>query len=149
MANGHGGKRTPAHPAPVSGPGALSRRTDGGPADRQAMRDLPNAAYGEQKANREIQAGADMAGPSASPVPPAQAIIPLGDPTNRPNEPVTAGNPYGPGIGPQAAGVDQRTPDQKDAAALQSFLPALEFMAQLPDASPSTIDLLRRIKGSL
>jgi hypothetical protein len=29
MANGHGGPRTPANPAPVSGPGALSKRTDG------------------------------------------------------------------------------------------------------------------------
>ena len=27
----HGGKRTPGNPAPVSGPGQLSQRTDGGP----------------------------------------------------------------------------------------------------------------------
>ena len=32
----HGGKRTPGNPAPVSGPGQLSQRTDGGP---QRLRD--------------------------------------------------------------------------------------------------------------
>ena len=30
MANGRGGYRQPSNPAPVSGPGALSKRTDGG-----------------------------------------------------------------------------------------------------------------------
>ena len=37
MAEQHGGKRTPRNPAPVSGPGRLSRRTDGGPAQVNAQ----------------------------------------------------------------------------------------------------------------
>lgn len=141
MANGHGGPRTPAHPAPVSGPGQLSARTDGGPSDRQAMRDIPNAGYGEQKAMSEIQGGAPMAA--------APQAIPLGAPTMRPDEPVTAGNPLGAGVGPEAAGVDTRSTLQQDAAALKNFLPALEFMANMPDASGSTRALIRRIRGSL
>lgn len=143
MADGHGGYRKPNHPAPASGPGAMSQRTDGGPSDRQAMRDIPNAAYGEQKAMTEIQGGAPMA---AAPMPQA---IPLGAPTNRPDEPVTAGNPYGAGVGPEAAGVDVRTPTQQDAAALKSFLPALAFLANQPDAAPSTRALVRRIQANL
>lgn len=141
--SGRGGYQAPAHPAPTSAPGALSQRTDGGPADRQAMRDLPNAKYGEQKANLEMQGGAPMAGM------PSPQAIPLGAPTNHPDEPVTAGSPMGAGVGPEAAGIDQRTLVEKDAEVLKSFLPALEFMAQMPDASPSTVDLLRRIKGNL
>ena len=42
MADGHGGYRRPTNPSPVSGPGALSRRTDG----QQPTQDLPNAKYG-------------------------------------------------------------------------------------------------------
>jgi hypothetical protein len=40
-----GGYQKPSKPASVSGPGKLSRRTDGGPA--QKLRDIPDAKYGE------------------------------------------------------------------------------------------------------
>lgn len=137
---GKGGYQAPANPAAVSGPGALSQRTDGRPGDKQAMRDIPDAAYGEQKAMQEIQGGAAMAAmPQA---------IPLGAPSQRPNEPVTAGNPLGPGVGPEGAGIDMRSTVQKDAAALAQFLPLLEFAAQLPDATESTRAILRRLKGA-
>ena len=36
MPNGHGGYRKPEHPAPASGPGRLSKRTDGGPGQKLA-----------------------------------------------------------------------------------------------------------------
>lgn len=139
----HGGYRRPKHPAAVSGPGANSQRTDGGPSDRQAMRDIPDAKYGEQKDMGEIQAGAPMA---AAPLPQA---IPLGAPTNRPDEPVTAGNPLGEGIGPEAAGIDTRSLQQKDADALKGFLPLLEFMANRPGASPSSRVFVRTLKRNL
>ena len=60
MAEQHGGKRTPRNPAPVSGPGKLSRRTDGGPAQVNAQ--MTGMAYGENKDFMEIQEGANMAG---------------------------------------------------------------------------------------
>lgn len=143
----HGGRRTPAHPAAVSGPGALSARTDGGPADTQAMQSLPNAGYGEAKAFDEIQSGAPAAG---NPVPSqAPQAIPMGAPTQRPDEPVTAGNPMGEGVGPQAAGIEMRSMDQQDAASLAQQLPMLEYIANMPNASPSTRALVRRIKGNI
>lgn len=120
----------------------MSQRTDGGPGDRQPMRDIPDAKYGEQKAMQEIQGGAAMAGS------PMSQVIPLGAPSTRPEEPVTAGNPLGPGVGPEAAGVDTRSTVQKDAVALAQFLPLLEFAAQLPDATESTRAILRRLKGA-
>lgn len=140
----HGGPRTPSNPAPVSGPGALSRRTDGGPGSTQPQQVMPNAAHGEAQEFEDIQSGADMAG-GAVPLPTA---IPLGAPTQRPNEPVTAGSPVGPGVGPMAAGIEMRSMEQQDADAMKKWLPFLEFMANQPDASPSTRAYVRRIKGS-
>lgn len=123
-----GGPRTPANPAPVSGPGALSQRTDGGPG--QAMRDLPDAAYGEQADFQEIQAGAPMAAdpmmdprmapPSASP-PPG-----LMGPTQRPNEPLMQGAPMGEGSNVLMGQTDMFNDDM---ILLQKYLPAMRSMA--------------------
>ena len=104
MANGHGGYRKPSNPAPVSGPGSLSRRTDGGP--QQVAADLPNAKYGEGGQFAEIQTGApmsatpgaeDLGGAVATPMAPP---TPLTEPTERPDEPISWGASFGPGPGP-------------------------------------------------
>ena len=111
----HGGYRTPSNPAPVSGPGSLSQRTDGGP--RQVQAEMSGMPYGENQEFEAIQAAAPMkAAPSASP-PRArqrkatqagrQATTPLFSATQRPEEPVTSGAPFGPGSNAQPA---QRTP---------------------------------------
>jgi hypothetical protein len=61
-----GGPRTPENPAPVSGPGRLSQRTDGG----QPIRVPSGMNYGEAGRLREIQQSAPMeqnpVGPPAS-----------------------------------------------------------------------------------
>lgn len=90
---GHGGPRQPANPAAVSGPGALSRRTDGGAGSKtQPVRVPSGGKYGERKAAEEQQAAAPMAagGPPApgggavtgAPPSPGGAF----GPTQRPNE---------------------------------------------------------------
>jgi hypothetical protein len=106
MANGHGGKRTPANPAPVSGPGALSRRTDGQPAMR-----VTGMPYGENADFYDLQQQAPMSRTSVAPRGSAQggtasstaSVVPLFDATQRPNEPVTSGAVLGPGPGPAPA----------------------------------------------
>jgi len=97
-----GGYRQPSNPAPVSGPGALSRRTDGGPMDgmtppapTQGAKYMPGMGYGKG-GNMQQQQGAPLAGAPTPPVPPA---VPLAAPTMRPNEPVTTGINSGPGAG--------------------------------------------------
>lgn len=95
-----GGYRKPNNPAPVSGPGALSRRTDGGPI--QAAKYIPaNGKYGEAKALQEMQSGAPMQGNPVPSMPtpnvPMEPLTPLTAPTERPNEPITSGMPFGPG----------------------------------------------------
>lgn len=114
MADGHGGMRTPAKPAPVSGPGKYARRTDGGPA--QVLSAAPDQDYGQMKAQLDAQRVAPMAG--TAPMPPAaptgtpdQGAAPsapayqggaFNAPSSRPNEPVTAGVDIGPGPGSSA-----------------------------------------------
>ena len=99
-----GGYRKPNNPAPVSGPGKLSRRTDGGPGSKQAMKEIRTGKYGESKQLMEQQQGAPMAG-SPAPTPAVEApaqrrgpkVTPLFAPTERPSEPVTSGLPFGEG----------------------------------------------------
>lgn len=107
MANGHGGDRVPANPAPVSGPGAMSQRTDG-----QAARYMSGGPYGEGQEMMDLQTSAPMAKAPAMPRPRAGrstqqavsdgmgSVTPLFAPTERPDEPITAGAPFGPGPGP-------------------------------------------------
>ena len=106
MANGHGGMRTPSNPAPVSGPGALSQRTDGQPAryasgmpygDGQDFYDMQTAAPMAETDN--AAAGVRRARQSQPRMVEEQAT-PLFSPTQRPEEPVTSGAVLGPGPGP-------------------------------------------------
>lgn len=120
---------TPSNPAPVSGPGALARRTDGGPADKQPIRSLPDAEYGANKEFREIQQGAPLY--EQSPPPPAPPG--LFDPTQFPDEPVTSGIASGPGSGP----LPQLQPDiNADVALIRNYLPSLRKAAGMVNAPP-------------
>lgn len=103
-----GGYREPSNPAPVSGPGALSRRTDGGPV--QGKKYIPaNGQYGEAKALNQMQSAAPMQGNPVPKVPtpnvPMEPITPLNAPTQRPDEPVTSGMPFGPGSNVPTVGM--------------------------------------------
>lgn len=101
--DGRGGARTPAKPAAVSGPGALSKRTDGGAG--QAVRPTPAASYGDRAASIAQQQAAPLRSGGAE-TPPPMAAGPVGAPgpnmdvfrpTERPGEPLTAGVPIGAG----------------------------------------------------
>jgi len=108
-----GGYRQPNNPAPVSGPGALSARTDGGATEgmTQPQQNYSGFAYGENKSLAEQQSGAGMAG---NPFPMA-GITQLTAPTERPNEAVTSGINYGEGAGTEAMrGMPNQTPSLVD-----------------------------------
>lgn len=149
-----GGYQKPRKPAPASGPGKYSRRTDGGP---QAARDLPNPEYGEGKDFKEAQRSAPMAGapaqPTASDMPPPQSVetIPFDAPSLRPDEPVTAGAERGPGPGLASLGLTP--PDQQmnadDIAAIRTYLPVFEWMASQPTSNASTRAFVRAIRSRL
>ena len=150
MSNGHGGARTPANPAPVSGPGSLSRRTDG----KQPIRDVTGLAYGQGQEFHDLQSSAPMeaaatANPSRVPAADSAAAsitppTPLGAPTEFPNEPVTAGSPFGAGPGPEVLPSD---PDQY--ANLRKQMPMLLKLADLPSTSDATRQVIRYLRGIL
>jgi hypothetical protein len=150
--SGRGGYQKPRNPAPVSGPGALSRRTDGGPA--QALRDLPDAKYGENAEFRSVESGAPMAqapSPHASggaPTSPPEAPFshPMGEPpaplsggTINPDEPVTTGIPLGPGATsvPMPSGPSQVQTARSilQAAAANGGSAAAALLARLENGS--------------
>ena len=110
-----------------SGPGKFSKRTD-----RQAPKQLPNAAYGEQQQFQADQAGAPMAkAPN-----PMEDVIPLGAPTRRPDEPVTAGVDSGPGPGREILGL--KTPTDTTLDDLTKLSQYMPLMMQYADSPQST-----------
>jgi hypothetical protein len=140
-----GGYRKPANPAAVSGPGSLSRRTDGGPI--QGAKEIPGGGkYGERKALADMQSGAPMQGNPVPTVPaptvatePRQPLTNLFAPTERPDEPVTAGAPVGAGRTPQPVGR---------YAMIEKYMPELEALASQPDAPDSFKIFMGLIKTS-
>lgn len=140
---GKGGYQAPNNPAPVSGPGALSQRTDGGPADTQAAQYVSGLPYGEGQAMMNMQQAAPMAAAQA-PAP----IVPLHAPSQRPNEPVTAGANAGPGPDMSSLGLGQRdiAADTNFTAALASYMPALMHIASQSKTSPETRNIIRQLR---
>jgi hypothetical protein len=96
--------------AGVSGPGKFSKRTDG--------LNFQSDAYGAGVENAANKAGAPLARtPDVRPtsrsemgMAPSQMepVTPLYAPSQRPDEPITAGIAMGPGPGPEVLGVTQR-----------------------------------------
>jgi hypothetical protein len=146
MADSHGGYRAPANPAPVSGPGSLSQRTDG----KQPIMDLPDAKYGENAQFRADQAGAPVpqaASPATAPVPPGPPDLgpvpaPLSGGTLIPGQPVTHGADSGPGADSSALGLGS-----PDAAQHQSALSMVQSLAASPNASPAIRALASSLSG--
>ena len=137
----HGGYRRPSNPAPVSGPGAHSQRTDG----RVNVQDLANAKYGENANFRAIQTAAPMGGGPAAPTTQAapQALpapTQLTAPTQNPTQPVTAGADAGPGPGSSVLGIPSQ---QDDVVALRAkYGPILPLLIRKAD-DPRSSDQFR------
>lgn len=150
----HGGYRRPANPAPEgsSGPGKFSKRTDGGPSvdnAKQAAQYISGQDYGQgQEINSLAHAMPLSAAPSADSATQISSPAPMptafNAPTERPNEPVTHGSPVGPGANsiPQ---IQQATnPDSQKTAII---LGMLQNLADTPDASEATRNMVRRLRG--
>ena len=107
-----GGMRTPNNPAPVSGPGALSQRTDGGPT--QAATYIPGMPQGEGQQTYDNQVAAPMAG-NPFPQESLADLTPLFAPTSRKDEVITSGVDIGDGPGSMALGkLPMQEPTVKD-----------------------------------
>jgi hypothetical protein len=89
----------------------------------QGPKVAPGGKYGERKALQEMQAAAPMAAeqriPNKVPTQQLPAITPLTAPTSRPQEPLTAGAPFGAGPGPEML---RETPTSKTSDALSQLI---------------------------
>ena len=130
MADQHGGYRKPAHPAQVSGPGKYSKRTDGKPG--QAMSSAPGQDYGQRTADLNAQRVQPLAAAAPTPTLPSGGGAPtptpvsapayqggaFNAPSDRPDEPITAGTAMPGGAGPEALSAPmQGSPMQPDPQA--------------------------------
>jgi hypothetical protein len=152
MADGRGGYQRPSNPAPVSGPGALSRRTDG-----QAAQQVTGMPYGENADFYDLQTQATMAraqsvagGVNASAPAPAP-VVGLGDPTQYPDEPITTGIDSGEGAGSEvlAAPSVLSAQDEQDKARIAALLPIYARIAERPDASNAFRNFYRYLRSQV
>lgn len=125
--------------------------------------ELPDAQWGEAKAFREQQQGAPLGAPpaptgavsgapgaSAAPLVAASAAsarIPLTEPSQRADEPVTFGAELGPGPGPEVMGLDAVSLKREDVERHRSYLPVYMFQASQPDATPAFRNWVRSIRA--
>lgn len=148
MSESWGGSRTPANPAVVSGPGAMSARTDGGVLDPDAPE------YGEGVEMGNLTSQAPMAGQGGAPAGgggfaglDTSGLVGLGAPGEM-GLPVTAGADLGEGPGPGALGLPTTPIEERkaDAQALDpAFVQTLLAAATRADATPSFRRAVRNI----
>ena len=83
---GKGGYRQPMNPAPVSGPGALSQRTDGGAVEgmSQPVQQYTGFEYGMNKEINDMQSAQPLSGNT-------MPVVPLTAPTQFPDQPDSFG----------------------------------------------------------
>ena len=97
--------------AQVAGPGKFARRVDGTAFDknatRQPIREMPSQGYGDRAEMTGLQGSAPI-----NATPSMIKPTPLSAPTERPNEPVTAGAPFGAGAGPEILPIPPVMEDQ-------------------------------------
>jgi hypothetical protein len=119
-----GGYQKPSKPAAVSGPGKMSKRTDGGvQAVREPDIDTQKLEYGDRQMIADAQKVAPLPKgqtavdrrPQGAPMNPGELPDWLVDmDTNRPDEPVTTGLGLGPGAGPEALDAAAPSPDMRE-----------------------------------
>lgn len=140
--------------APQNNPANVSATGGNGQSGAQAMRYYSGGAYGEGKQMMEQQAGASMyQAPEARPARtmPVElpAATPLTAPSMRPDEPVTAGIPVGPGAGPEALTMPTTQDANEDRQRLLSYLPAFEAAAASPNSSQAFRNYVRLLRANL
>lgn len=109
--------------AGASGPGKFSKRTD---------MNLPSASYGEGVETAALRSSAPLAKtPDVQPVsrsamgmaPSQVEVTSLYAPSQRPDEPITAGIALGEGPGPEALGMNAAAPIESLSNILSQMLP--------------------------
>ena len=135
-----GGYRKPGTPAPASLPGALSRRTDGGPAEgfKYGMNQIINEQREQGTAAIATMAPTGMSTPPPQ-LPPVTSIT---APSEFPDQSVMDGAPMGDGansIPGLPTGVSDNVQFDKT---IKSYAPVLNHVLSLPQTSKETRQIL-------
>jgi hypothetical protein len=142
----------PRPTAPQNNPANVNALGGNGQSGRgtQAPKYISGMAYGQGQATMAQQAGAPMAGPTpnaAQQVPDLNSlsqVTSVTEPTQRPNEPVTAGGAMGPGPGIEALTMPKPVISDNSAfnAKIDAYAPVLEFIASQSTTSQETRDVI-------
>jgi hypothetical protein len=130
----------------------MSRRTDGGPASKQAVRyvsGMPNYGDGQELADLQASAPMSQSSTPGSPAPvtsgeqPTVQPVPIDAPSQRPGEPVTNGAATGMGAGMEALNLPAQAQNN-------GMVNALALLNQLGDyASPQVKQIRNAIAAHL
>ena len=132
-----------------AGPGKFSTRTDN--------LQMGSTAYGEGVETQAIKSGAplsktpDVRPARAGDVREAAGQSPLTElyaPTQRPEEPATTGIDMGAGAGSEVLSLS-KPDDTNFVAALSAYKPVLKFIADQPNTSPETKQVIRQLWDNL
>ena len=107
----------------VSGIGSMSKRTDLN-VSKQPARYISGMPYGEGRATYEQQTAAPMAANPLAQV--LSEVTPLTAPTQRPDEPITAGMDFGPGPGSE---ILPTAPQRPTVSLIETFKQLSQFDA--------------------
>ena len=129
-----------------AGPGKFSTRTDN--------LEMGSTAYGEGVETQAIKSGAPLgktadavSGPTGRLRQAEAPVTELYAPSERPEEPITAGVDQGAGPGSEALMMNQMKQDDKDIVA--KYLPSLSSMASAQDTPESFRAFVSFLQGSL
>lgn len=136
---------SPMNPlAGPSGPGKFATRTD--------QLTFQSPEYGAGVETAAIRSGAPTArtrgvadnvgGRPSNP-------ISLTEPTQNPNEPITAGVDTGAGPGSEALMMNQAPDDTNFKATIKAYIPVLSYISGLPNTSPETRKAIRQLVDEL
>jgi len=147
-----GGYQQPTNPAPVSGPGALSQRTDGGPS--QAPMYMPGmksmGSTGREQMAQQ-QGAALYKAPTSTGIssiePNLPAVTPITAGTALPDQSIADGTPAFGGAGPEALNLPKQEDTDIDKQRLMSYLPAFESAAAMPNASMAWKNYVRLVRS--
>lgn len=155
MAENRGGLR-PTAPQNKFG---ISATGGAGSAKGQPIRYTSGGNYGEGQENLAIQEAAPMSasgvnlpqgrGGGAPVMPQGRPVVPLSEPTQYPEEPVTTGIASGPGAGREVLAAPSMIAAQssEDIAKLQALLPVYAAIAESPTATNATRNFYRWLRS--
>ena len=149
--------------APQNNPMNVSARGGNGQSGNasQAAKYVPGLPYGEGQALMATQEAAPLAAapsieqsnmPSGlASAAASQSVVPINAPTSMPNIPVTDGADFGPGLGMDALGLNNREQAMDDAyrAQIAAYMPALLTIAANPNTSNMTRMIIRKLRDQI